>query len=68
MSPFHRELRQYVNDPSELREKKVQTVLHEDELGVVGDIARCGTGMNDTSGSRRRQAVHVYVAHDCLLH
>lgn len=52
-APFIRELRQYVDNSSQLEREEVKSFFHKNGLGVVVKIARRSTSMGDTSGCWR---------------
>lgn len=60
---LRRELRQLVDDCDELRLHKLQRLTHQDQVGVVGDVATRRAEMNDSASRRAAIAVGVDVSH-----
>lgn len=60
------ELGQLVDDNSQLGDEDVETVAEQDQIGVVGTVARGSTPVNDTSGGGGNQAKGMDVGHDIV--
>ena len=60
------ELRKLVNDDSQLGNQNIETITKQNQIRVIGTVARGSTPVNDTSGSRGNLAKGVNVGHDIV--
>ena len=60
------ELGQLVDDDSELGDEDVETVTEENQIGVIGTVARGGTPVDDTGGGGGNLTKGVDVGHDIV--
>ena len=65
---LHRELTELVDDIDELLMYELETLPHDDDIGVVADIAGGRTEVNDALRVRALYAVCVHMAHDIVTH
>ena len=63
---FLRELRERRNGRNQLGPEQRQSLLHENEIGIVPDVAARGAEMDDPAGLRALYAVRVDVRHDVV--
>lgn len=61
-----REFTETFDNDSEFREDDIASVSKEDEVGVVGNITRSSTEMDDTSSGRGVESKYVDVSHDIV--
>jgi hypothetical protein len=64
--PLHGKGGEFVNSSGHLSEKHVKTITHKNEVGIVGDVARGGTPVDDTSSGRSTKTVSVNPSHDIV--
>ena len=60
------ELGQLVDDDGQLGDQDVETVAEQDQVGVVGTVARGGTPVDDTGSGGGNQAEGMDVGHDIV--
>lgn len=60
------ELAETFDHDSEFGEDDIASVSKEDEIGVIGNIARSSSEMDDTSSSRGVKSKDVNVGHDIV--
>ena len=63
---FLRKASQFVDNDSELGDQDIETVAEEDQVGVVGAVARSSTPVDDTSRSGGHLTKGVDVGHNIM--
>lgn len=55
-----------INHDGELGDQDIESVAEEDQIGIVGAVARSGTPVDDTGGSGGNLAERMNVSHDVV--